>query len=250
MTMISTKRLRRVHRLLGVAIGLQILCWTVSGIYFAWTDIDEIRGDHLRSAPPPIAFERDWIAPGQIRFEAASLVAPPRLSSLELITIAGEPYYRLRSDDEGSDSRVTLASARTGEVRGPLDRDEAASVARASFAPDAEILDVVRITTADVGPHHEYRGRPLPSWRVRFLHDSATHVYVSANEAEVVTHRNRGWRVFDALWMLHTMDFAGRDDFNNPLLRGVSVLALATTLSGYLMWYRTRPRRRPRSAPR
>jgi uncharacterized iron-regulated membrane protein len=121
-------------------------------------------------------------------------------------------------------------------------------MARASFAPDAEVLDVALLTAEDVGPHHEYRGRPLPAWRVRFEHDSRTQIYVSANEAEVITHRNRGWRIFDTLWMLHTMDFLGRDDFNNPVLRGISIMALVMTLSGYLMWFRTRPRRR-RSAP-
>ena len=61
--------------------------------------------------------------------------------------------------------------------------------------------------------------------------------------AEVVTHRNRGWRLFDTQWMVHTMDCFCRDDFNNPLLRGVSIFALAMTLTGNLMLFRTRPRR-------
>jgi hypothetical protein len=137
-----------------------------------------------------------------------------------------------------------LVSALDGTIRGPLARDEALALARASFVPDAEVVDAVRLTDEDVGRHHEYRGRPLPAWRIRFAHDTHTHVYVSENEAEVVTHRNRGWRLFDALWMLHTMDYRGRDDFNNPVLRAVSLLALGVVITGYLMWVRTRPRRR------
>ncbi len=245
--MLSTPRIRRLHRLLGIVIGLQVLLWTASGIYFAWTDIDEIRGDHLKTRPEAVVLDGDWVAPGEIDFEAASIVRPHALRNLEIVAIAGEPYYRLHVDDGENEARTILASARSGIVRGPLQREEAVSLARASFRPEAETLDATLLTVGDVGPHHEYRGRPLPAWRVRFVHDSRTHIYVSANEAEVATHRNRGWRIFDTLWMLHTMDFFGRDDFNNPLLRSFSVLALVMTLSGYLMWFRTRPCRRPRS---
>jgi len=242
--MLATPRVRRLHRLLGTVIGVQVLLWTASGIYFAWTDIDEIRGDHLKARPEAIAFDPDWVSPTEIDFSAVAMARPQRVRSLDVVEIAGEPHYRLRVEAGSDESRVILASARSGILRGPLLREEAVSMARANFAPDAEVLDVTLLTAEEVGPHHEYRGRPLPAWRVRFEHDSRTHVYVAANEAEVITHRNRGWRIFDTLWMLHTMDFFGRDDFNNPLLRGISFLALVMTLSGYLMWFRTRPRRR------
>ena len=241
--MFSTPRVRRLHRLLGVVIGLQVLLWTASGIYFAWTDIDEIRGDHLKARPEPVVLDQAWVAPTEIEFDAASISSLGRLRDLGIVAITGEPYYRLRVENDHGEARVILANARNGIVRGSLDREEAVSMARTSFTPEAALLDAILVTAEDVGPHHEYRGRPLPAWRVRFAHDSRTHIYVSANEAEVTTHRNRGWRIFDTLWMVHTMDFFGRDDFNNPLLRSVSVLALAMTLTGYLMWFRTRPRR-------
>ena len=241
--MLSTPRVRRLHRLLGVVIGLQVLLWTASGIYFAWTDIDEIRGDHLKARPEPVEFDPAWVAPTEIDFGAASIDRPRALRSLDVVEMSGAPYYRLRVENGEGEVQVILANARNGMVRGPLGRDEAVSMARRSFTPQAEVLDATLVTAGEIGPHHEYRGRPLPAWRVRFADDSRTHIYVSANEAEVVTHRNRGWRIFDTLWMVHTMDFFGRDDFNNPLLRGVSIFALATTLTGYLMWFRTRPRR-------
>lgn len=39
---------RKIHRFLLVFIGIQFLFWTISGLYFSWTDIDEIHGDHFR----------------------------------------------------------------------------------------------------------------------------------------------------------------------------------------------------------
>ena len=47
--MYKTKRLlRKTHRYLGLSIGIQFLAWTVSGLYFSWTDIDKIHGDHYK----------------------------------------------------------------------------------------------------------------------------------------------------------------------------------------------------------
>ena len=46
-------KIRKTHRYLGVFIGLQFLAWTVSGLYFSWTDIDEIHGDQFRVESPP-----------------------------------------------------------------------------------------------------------------------------------------------------------------------------------------------------
>jgi len=243
--MLATRRVRRLHRLLGAVVGVQVLLWCASGIYFSWTDIDQIRGDHLRTRSASTVLDSDWVSPAEIDFSSASVARPRILTGLDVVEINGVTHYRLRVDrGEDQSPAVILAGTTDGIIRGPLNREEAVATARASFAPNAEVLDVELLVEGDVGLHHEYRGRPLPAWRVRFVHDSRTHIYVSANEAEVVTHRNRGWRIFDALWMLHTMDFSGRDDFNNPLLRGASVLALVLTLSGYLMWFRTRPRRR------
>lgn len=63
----------------------------------------------------------------------------------------------------------------------------------------------------------EHRGReqPLPAWAVAFDHPSGATLYVAAELGTVVRVRNRKLRAFDFLWMLHTMDYHGRDDFNN-----------------------------------
>ena len=39
--------LRKVHRWLGLIAGIQLLAWTVSGLYFTLIPIEEIHGDHL-----------------------------------------------------------------------------------------------------------------------------------------------------------------------------------------------------------
>ncbi len=237
----KTATLRRLHRRLGLFIGIQVLLWVSTGIYFAWTDIDEIHGDHLRGPASQIDFDENWISPSR----AATTLGPAyrNLAGLELVRIAGSTFYQLHSAQEPG--RMALVDVHTGVVRPPLDRNEAMDLAREHFVPDGRIVNAVLLESADVGAHHEYRGGSLPAWRVEFDHPSKVHVYVSAEGGEVTKFRTRKWRIFDFLWMLHTMDYLGRDDINNPLLRSASLLALLLVITGFWLWRRThRPRSR------
>ncbi len=42
-------KIRKNHRYLGLFLGVQFLLWTISGLYFSWTDIDEIHGDQFKN---------------------------------------------------------------------------------------------------------------------------------------------------------------------------------------------------------
>jgi|TARA_R110001583_G_scaffold106923_6_gene255426 hypothetical protein len=65
--------------------------------------------------------------------------------------------------------------------------------------------------------------------------------YVSIKDGSFQTIRHRNWRWFDFLWMTHTMDYQGRDNFNTFLLRAFSLLGLITVLSGFTLWYISSP---------
>jgi uncharacterized iron-regulated membrane protein len=231
--MIPAFRVRHAHRGLAVIFGLQLLLWTVSGIYFAWNDIRGIRGEDLRREPAPVSLDQAWVSPTTILDQGA-------IRSLEVIQVLGRPHYLIRP----LDGEPFLADAVTGKRRAELTREEAVQLARESFVPEAEVAQVLFLTGAEVGAHHEYRGRSLPAWRVDFDHGSGTRVYVAAREGTVQTHRNTSWRLFDALWMLHTMDYLGRDNINNPVLRIASVLGLSIIASGFYLWWVTRRRGR------
>jgi len=76
-------------------------------------------------------------------------------------------------------------------------------------------------------------------WQVRFNDAKRTALYFAADDGHLVAARNSTWRVFDFFWMLHTMDYAGRDNFNNPLVITASTGALWLALSGLLLLMRT-----------
>ena len=45
----TAKKIRKTHRYLGIFLGVQFLFWTSSGLYFSWTNIDNIHGDQFRN---------------------------------------------------------------------------------------------------------------------------------------------------------------------------------------------------------
>ena len=245
-------RLRRLHRYLGVFIGVQFVLWTLGGLYFSWTDLDAVHGDHLRRPPRFVKIDGTLASPTTVVNAVAANEAVDSIASLALVDVFGRSTYRLTYFTKPGGHtvrRVQLADAQTGELRPPVDREEAIKLARDAFEGPGTIRTVEYLTQENVGRHHEYREQPLPAWAVTFDHEEAPTAYVAAELGEVVRIRNTRWRVFDLLWMLHTMDYRGRDDINNLVLRTFAVLGLLTVASGFSLfivtsrWARARRRR-------
>ncbi|HSR59562.1 MAG TPA: PepSY domain-containing protein [Robiginitalea sp.] len=218
--------IRKTHRYLGLFLGIQFIFWTVSGLYFSWTDIDAIHGDHFRQLPPKRPTYSGLLPP----------VFPEGLGvySLELRSVAGKPHYWVNDS--------LLIDAATGERRSGITAAEARAVAADHMREDLQVISVEQIT--EFGPHHEYRGRPLPAYVFTYDHPEAIKAYVSIADGRFQTVRYRSWRWFDFLWMTHTMDYQGRDNFNTTLLRAFSLLGLITVISGFVLWGVSSPRLR------
>ncbi|WP_188502931.1 PepSY domain-containing protein [Pontibacter amylolyticus] len=241
-------RIRKTHRYLGLVTGIQFVMWTVGGIYFSFSDIDEIHGDHQRK-PGGMALESnlELVSPAEVMTQ---LPGTAMITSLKLIDILGTPHYQITyhaSDDHaahgsGHDqgqaaARTQLAVAASGELRPALSEEEATELARQSFVDSVGVARVEYITQENMTGHHEYRGSALPAWAVTMEHPTQTTVYVAAEQGVVTKFRNDKWRVFDFLWMLHTMDYQGRDNFGNLLLRVFSIAGIVTILSGFALFF-------------
>ncbi len=225
--------IRKWHRYLGLSIGIQFLAWTISGLYFSWSNLDEIHGDSQKKAAPLISLQEHLVSPDLVwrQIKGDSLI------SFQLMELLGAPVYQFsyfNSDAGHAIKHLQLADARTGNLRQPLNETEAVALAKSRFNEASEAVSVEYLT--QVGKHHEYREQPLPAYAITFDHPTSTTVYVSAEMGMVMKYRNDPWRIFDFLWMGHTMDFQGRDNFNNWLLRIFSVLGLITVMSGLTLF--------------
>lgn len=220
----TASKIRKTHRYLGLFLGIQFLMWTISGLYFSWTDIDEIHGDHYRNAEMTHTTYTDLESPSELASEV-------EIHTVELKEIADQPFYWINGE--------LLIDAKTGVVKKEISEKEALAVADKHMMDGLEIEDVERITST--GKHHEYRSGTLPAYVISYDTPENIRAYIAAKDGSFMTLRHRDWRWFDFLWMTHTMDYEGRDDFNNLVLRIFSLLGLITVFSGFLLWFISSP---------
>ena len=217
-------KIRRAHRYLGLFLGLQFLMWTISGLYFSWTNLDEIHGDQFKNLDyQPKAFD-NLISPSEINY-------PEPINKIEIRDIKEEPYFLINES--------FLFHARTGKIKKTISVEDAIYIANNYMKEGLEISNLE--TIYETGKHHEYREKLLPAYVISYESDENLKAYISIKNAKFQTVRHRDWRWFDFLWMTHTMDYEGRDDFNNIVLRIFSLLGLITVMSGFSLWFVSSP---------
>ncbi|GAB3832120.1 hypothetical protein GCM10028895_49390 [Pontibacter rugosus] len=137
---------RKVHRYLGILLGVQFLFWTLGGLYFSWNDIENVHGDHLRRDKTYFPATVRLVSPQQALGELQSATQVDSIHSLQLIDLPGSPAYQIRyfagesashseqEDDSHSTGhssvKVQLANAVTGQLLAPLGRADAVRVAK------------------------------------------------------------------------------------------------------------------------
>ena len=219
----TIQKFRKSHRFLGIFIGIQFLFWTISGLYFSWTNLDEIHGDHYKKVV-------DVVTPRQPYLTDSFLQELPfPLHALKVKNI-GKEYFFWVNDS-------ILINAKTGSFLQEISAKQAIAIVQEHILPSYQPLDATRITS--VGSHDEYRGKPLPAFRIALSGKGNPLAYVDAQSGTFQSIRHKKWRWFDLLWMTHTMDYEGRDNFNTLLLRGFSLLGLITVLSGFALAFVT-----------
>jgi hypothetical protein len=234
----SVRTCRKIHRYLGIVVGIQLVLWTAGGLFFSLNPIARVRGETEAVGPLPLEVAQPPASPA-----AAIRELQARHRDVEIRTVllrnhlAGAAYEIAYLVD--GEEHWALASGSTGELLAAVTREEAIAIARGAYSVASPVADVTLIDGA--APGSEYRGHSLPAYRVTFDDPLGTRLYVSVERGTVTARRNDRWRWFDFLWMLHIMDYQDRDDFNTLLLQGASTLGLITLLSGFVLAAVTSP---------
>jgi hypothetical protein len=224
--------IRKTHRYLGVFIGIQFLLWTVGGLYFAWTNIQEIRGNHLVHKDDILIIKNKMKSPDEVL--KMNQIAPASVKEIKLTSLFFESYYFVEVEDD-----MMLINSETGEKRTPISEVEARKIALKKLKKDIPIKNIEYVTAENIDQHFQYRGGMLPAWAVELDDDSNTVLYICALRGSLEKVRTKQWRIFDYLWMLHIMDYNERDNINNTILRGFSVLGMITILSGFVLFFQS-----------
>ena len=211
-----TPWMRKIHKWIGLLIGIQFVLWLSSGLIMSLLDHDQVQGHGYRAhATKAQPWPKNALPASAVLGKGESTIQ--RVSSGWLLE---RPVYQAFNGE-----KTRLADALSGmtiDIDAPL----ASRLAQASYnGPGKAQAPLLLEHTMEVRDH---QGR---LWRVDFKDEQETTVYLSAQTGEVLEHRNRTWRLFDMVWMLHIMDYTGRKNFNNPLVitAGIGGLWLALT---------------------
>lgn len=218
------------HRWLALFVGLQLVAWTVTGLYMAAIDIDVIHGDALvRNVAPPVRLERPLAPIADVLRGRDDVVA----IHLRTLPDDGRAVYEVvdRADKRRLFDAVTAAGLPAfGALR-------IRTLAEAYYAGRGRVSDI-RLLASDADIPREARGRHAPLWRVEFDDWLATTLYLHPDSGRLLTRRHRLWRWFDLAWSLHIMDYREREDVGNGLLRTAAPLAvLAASCGAWLVFY-------------
>jgi len=209
---------RNTHKYLSFFISIQLLLWTISGIYFAFNKIENVRGEQYRAQTSSnYNFNK-------IKFEipnAESVNVKKRLGKT-IITASTKNGMRYFNEEGGALQKISF--------------DEAKQLV--SKQTSLKPMAVEEIYTLEKGS--EYRGRELPIYKVvtRNANDNEINAYLNIFTGEVVAIRSAQWRIWDLMWGFHIMDWQERDNIDNLLLKIFSILALVSSISGILLFFK------------
>ena len=210
--------LRKVHSYLSLFISIQLLLWTVSGIYFAFNKIEDVRGEQYREKPQNSVNFQD------INFEISdaeniSFISRGDLDLLIVQDASGRKYL----DYEGNDvKKITYTDAQNIVTK----------------KTNLEPLEVNEITEDKKGS--EFRGRNLPIYQIKAVNDKdeEINVYINPYSGEVAAIRSTQWRIWDLMWGFHIMDWEERDNIDNFFLQLFSILALVSAITGLVLFFK------------
>jgi len=173
--------LRKFHRYISLLIAIQLLLWTISGIYFSFNKIENIRGEQyfVASTKAPID---TTLSAEKLNFDAAKKIV----------------------------EKKTILIPQSIEI---IEESKRGS---------------------------EYRGRELPLYKVISLTKDGKEINVYQNPftGEIVAIRSSQWRIWDLMWGFHIMDWVDRDNIDNILLKIFSFIALFTSISGVILFFK------------
>ncbi|MBY0563829.1 MAG: PepSY domain-containing protein [Hyphomonadaceae bacterium] len=218
-----------LHKWLALVVGVQVLFWVTSGLFFALYPIERVRSEHriAEAAVTPLD-PRELPAPAEL---AAFFPEPPSRIAYER-GVRGEALAIV----EFADRAPMLIDVATRRLLSPLDEASARAIA-STYVADAPAIRSATLVTQE---SPEYRGA-LPAWRIAFEDAEGLAVFVAADTGRVTARRSDLWRAYDALWALHIMDWRDHEDFNNGLLVAASLISLIVVIAGFVLFpYRLR----------
>jgi len=209
---------RKIHKYLSFFISVQLLLWTISGIYFAFNKIELVRGEQYLKKTE----ESYDLSIFDFKIDKASDIDFQKRLGKEIIIINSNDSVRYLDKFGMPVKKMSSIEAMESVIN------------QTSLTP----LIAEEVLNEKVGS--EFRGRSLPIYRVKTKSkdDYKINVYINMYSGDVVAIRSDKWKIWDLMWGLHIMDWKERDNIDNLFLKIFSILALVSSLTGIMLFFK------------
>ena len=223
---------RKLHKWIGLIVGIQLLLWIAGGVYMSAMPLDWVHGKHLiKPSTSDVTPSNDVLTQIDLsQYQSIRWVNRVGFPILEAINLENEFEF---IDPAAYELKPLLK----------LTEADVSTEAIYRYTGSNPIASVNYLAT----PPHEASGISMPIYQVQFSDWCNTTFYMHPFTGQVLKVRSDIWRLFDIFWMLHIMDYETRENINNPLLIATAVIALLFCVTGMLLiftwvnrWYRRR----------
>ena len=217
-----TKTLKQIHKWLALLIGIQLLLWMVSGLMFNLLSHEAVSGRHLVKSTSPSSWQGNGGDFSEILKNYSQVIS---ISASELLS---KRVYQVAQEQQKF--IIDAESFEKVEINETL----AWQLAENYYVGEGRLATIHRVNQKT----YETRRFDLPVWQIVIEDDENSHLYLSASTGQLLGIKTDTWRLFDIFWMLHIMDYAERDDFNNSLIIFIALVTTFIAVTGvWLIFY-------------
>ena len=219
--------LKKLHKWLSLLVGLQLLIWLSTGLYFNLMDHQKAAGNEFRHRPAIAQVDLNRLVEPKLVLSQSKLAV-----SLKQISLLDHPYYLL-THDKGLYSHFkndySLVDAYSG-ISVVIDEEIAKKIAQSSYKGKGIIESAIRLSP----PYEDIPREQNAVWQINYADEVNTSVFVDTGSGRIVKHSNDDKRFADIFFMLHFMDYGTEGSFNNVQIIVFAIFTLFFSLTGFI----------------
>lgn len=213
-----------VHKWLSLFVGLQLLIWLGTGLYFNLMDHSKASGNELRVHSHLEGNITDFI------FTPIKDITSEAPQEVKLIWILHQPYYHFVFD-KGQHSYQERHSKLFDAVTGKpfnLSEEQVLTLAKNSYSGEGKLATPV----LSQPPFSDHVRQQNPMWQVVVEDENNTTIYLDSITGQVLRHANDDFRLKDLMMKLHFMDYGNSGGFNHWLIIAFAFATLFLSVTG------------------
>ncbi|WP_448569099.1 PepSY domain-containing protein [Thalassotalea ganghwensis] len=213
-----------VHKWLSLVVGMQLLIWLVTGLYFNLMDESKASGNANR------IYAEQVISNAEVELIALSDIDVDSPIEVKLIWIQAQPYYQFifeQGEHSYQKRRSILFNAVTGQEFS-LSKQQALTLAQQSYSGTGRLMT----TELTQPPFADDVKQQNAMWKIDVEDENMTTIYLDSVTGQVLRHVNDDARLKDLMLKLHFMDYADSGGFNHWLIIAFAIATLLLSITG------------------